>query len=204
MMLKWAQMHLNHINKVTINYIFRVTWKGSHISTSWAKTRAISHQRPKQWAIQRTWRATRLCCSDEQQQQAAGHVRIWCKRFCAGVWCEGLDLQPGKCRSCEIMMRKSHWSRERGWIKIGIMEDGWPTTLHGNIMRWIGHHLKPRCISKEVCNKDAVLSLAYFCTNTQVVFISQYFFHVRVLFFLKITYTIILRFLSCVRTTANW
>ena len=134
------------------------------------------------WAIQRAWRATGLCCCDEQQQQAAGHVRIWCKRFCAGVWCEGLDLQPGECRSCEIMMRKSHWSRERGWIKIGIMEDGWPTTLHGNIMRWIGHHLKPRCISKEVCNKDAVLSLAYFCTNRQV---SQCFFPCPYSIFLK-------------------
>lgn len=118
-------------------------------------------------------------------------VRIWCKRFCAGVWCEGLELQPGKCRSCEIMMRKSHWSRERGWIKIWIMEDGWPTTLHHNIMWWIDHHLKPGYIWKEIWNKDAGLSLAYFCTNRQLVFISQYFY-MSLFFFLKKAYIILL------------
>lgn len=72
--------------------------------------------------------------------------------LCAGVWCEGLDelLQAlRKCESCDrILMRRSHWSRERGWIKIGLVYGGWLThhLTSANTMRWIDHHLKPRYI----------------------------------------------------------
>ena len=78
-----------YLIKVTSNYMFKATqedgWREQYLTNG-------------QWATQRTRRATRLCRCCNEQQQVAGHVRIWCKRFCAGVWCEGLALQFGKCK----------------------------------------------------------------------------------------------------------
>lgn len=146
------------------------------------------------WATQRTWRATRLCCRDEQQQQATGHSQNLMQTvLCRGVMWRSrtaawqVQIMWDYDEKIPLVKRKGmNWDMDYGgWLTHHL------TSQYKYIMWWIDHHLKPGYIWKEIWNKDAGLSLAYFCTNRQLVFISQYFY-MSLFFFLKKAYIILL------------
>jgi len=150
-----------YLIKVTSNYMFKATqedgWSHTCMNVRWAKTRAISHQRPM-------GDSTNLTC---HQHCAAAAMNSSKSQVTSGSDANGsvpgCDVKVSRCslgsaNNHAVMRRrlrtKSHWSREKKWrIKIGVMEDGWPTTLHGNIVRWIDHHLNA---IRDLKTKDAV------------------------------------------------
>ena len=119
-----------YLIKVTSNYMFKATqedgWREQYLTNG-------------QWATQRTWRATSIV----QPLQWTAASRRSRQDLMQTVLCRGV-MWRSRAAVCEMQIimwwwggdyeRKSHWSREKRWrIKIGVMEDGWPTTLHGNI-----------------------------------------------------------------------
>jgi hypothetical protein len=112
MMLKWAQMYLNHIIKATENCIFRAAIKKDHASTH--------HERKREQYLTNGQSNGRFNEPDAPPDRAAAmsnssKPQVTSESDANGS-VPGCDVKVstcslGECRSCEIMMRKSHWSR---------------------------------------------------------------------------------------------